>query len=73
MSWHSVTETSVYSLVRPPGACLGYDVLPGLRRREQHFLSLISSPETPAVVIPLKRHIVRALVASRHALVSLFL
>lgn len=31
---------------------------------EQHFLSLVSSSETPAVVIPLKRHIVRALRAS---------
>lgn len=31
---------------------------------EQHFLSLVSSLETPAVVTPLKRHIVRALMAS---------
>ncbi len=29
-----------------------------------HFLSLISSSETPAVVIPLKRHIVRTLLAA---------
>lgn len=44
----------IYSCVRSQD-CVG---------GEQRFLSLISSSETPAVVIPLKRHIVRALVAS---------